>query len=174
MPRGSGAQETLLNNQAGTSFGNAQTLYGQASSGYGGVLANPGYTPGQINSQTIAATTPYAAQKTQAVNALQRRAATSGNSAGIVSGEDMVARQAASGESQAQLSVANNAANKSLSERDEALKGISGLYGPSLSSASSLYGGANQALAGKGSQTLGYISAVLGDAQKAASAFAQG
>ncbi len=146
MARGASQQQNLLNSQAGTSFGNAQSLYKDITSGYNGILANPGFSKDQINRQQEAAATPIAGQTASATAALGNRAAATRNTAGMVAGQRDIARQGAQLGSQAAWGVQNNADTVALNERDKALQGLSGLYGPSLSSAGSLYGDATRAM----------------------------
>ena len=147
MARGAAQQENLLNTQAGTQFSNAQNAYSAASSGLNQIAQNPGYTPAQINAQTVAAQTPIAQQGAAARTGIINRAAATHNDAGMIAGEDAAARTSGQNQSTAALGVQNNAGQVALQQRMQALQGLGGLYGTASSGASSLYGNATQAMA---------------------------
>jgi hypothetical protein len=163
MARGAAQQQNLLNTKAGTSFNNAQSIYGNLTKDYNGILAQPGYTKDQINTQMNAAETPIAGQIASAKQALTNRSAATGNTAGMVSGQRDLARTGAQLGSQAAWGVQSNADNVALSERDKALQGMNSLYAPSLSSAGGLYGQATTAMEARPS--------VLQDIQQGANIF---
>lgn len=146
MARGAAAQENLLNKNAGSQFSSAQNLYGSLNQDYNSILAQPGYTKDQINTQMNSAMTPIAGQIASARQSMTNRAGATRNSAGLVSGERDLARTGAQLGSQAAWGVQSNADNVALQERDRALAGKSSLYAPTLSSASNLYGEATNAM----------------------------
>lgn len=146
MARGAAQQQNLLNTQAKTSFGNAQNLYSGLTKDYQSILDQPGYTKDQINTQMNAAETPIAGQIASGQQTLKDRSASTGNTAGMVAGQRDLARTGAQLGSQAAWGVQSNADNVALSEHDKALQGMNSLYSPSLSSASSLYSQATNAM----------------------------
>jgi hypothetical protein len=146
VARGAAQQENLLNSQAGTSFGNAQNAYSSAMGGYQGILANPGYSTADKSAITSATLDPIASSFDSGTADLYNRAARTRNDAGVTAAADQMARSKAEGLSNASGSLAQTFANTAMSERDKALAGISGLYSPSLSSSSSLYGSATNAM----------------------------
>lgn len=125
VPRGAAQQENLLNSKAGTSFGNAQNAYSTAMGGYQSML----------NGTDTAALDPIASTYDSASANLYNTAARTRNNAGVTAGADQLAR-----------SKASSLSSAILGQREAALQGIAGLYGPSLSSASSLYGNATNAM----------------------------
>lgn len=160
--RGAKNEQGLLNDQAAAIGNNASSLYGSASTGYNGVLADPGFSKDQINTQTNAAVTPIAGQAASAQQALARRAAATNNSAGLVSGQDSAARTAGQQESQAAWGVQSNADQVSLNERDKALQGLSSLYGTTLNNSTSLYDIGQKAQATRTPSTYGVSLGKLG------------
>lgn len=149
MARGAAKQQGKLNALGDQSNQNAQNAYSTASGGYQGILANPGFSKDQINTQTEAATTPIAGQVATAQAALANRAAATHNTAGMVSGQRDIARTGAQQLSQAAWGVKNNADTVALSERDKALEGESNLYSTAGSQAGNLYGGATNSMLGR-------------------------
>lgn len=142
MAKGAAQQESLLNNQASTQLNNANSLYQTASK----IIQSPGYTPQQVNTQLKAAQTPIAAQTASAATRLANRSATSHNTAGLVAGEDELARTGASAAGEAGYKVQAGADQAGLQERDRLL---GSLYAPTLESSSSLYGDATKAQEGR-------------------------
>lgn len=165
MARGAEQQQNLLNTQAGTQFNNAQSAYGAASTGFNSIINNPGYTPQQIQQQTVAAQTPIAGQAATAQNQLKQRAAATGNTAGMVAGQDAAARTSGQQQSDAALGVQTNAANVALQQRMQAFQGQSGLYGTASGSAGNLYGNATQSMIARPSvlQDIGQTVGIAGN-----------
>ncbi len=147
--RGSAQQQSLLNQKAGSQLNTANQLYGDVTAADKAILANPGFSPAQINTQMSAALTPIAGQVASGNAALARRAAATGNTAGMVAGQRDNVRTGAQLGSQAAWGVQSNADQTALSERDKALANLSSLYGPTLGSADSLYGSATNAMLGR-------------------------
>lgn len=146
MAKGAKEQEDLLNTQAGAQLGNANSLYGSLINRTNAIMANPGFTPAQVNTQMNAAETPIAGQVRASQTALRNRAATSHNTAGLVSGQDQLARTGAQLGSQAAYGVQSGADKTALEDRNNALGVQSSLYAPTLGSANSLYGNATEAM----------------------------
>jgi hypothetical protein len=167
MARGAAQQENLLNKQAGTQFQNAQNTYGQAAGGYAGVLAQPGFTPSQVNTQMNAAIAPVAGKVASSEAQLGNRAAATRNTAGMVAGQRAIARGGAEDLSQAAYGVQAGADKEALQNKMQALSGLSGLYGTASGSAGNLYGEATKAMdarAGVNQTIMGYINAATGAA----------
>lgn len=129
MARGAAQQQTLLNQNAGTSFANAQNSYGTAEAGYKSLLGSNGPA-------TVAASGEAASAQAQ----LKDRAAATRNSAGLVSGQDAAVRTGAQQMSQG-----------ALADKDAGLKGLSNLYSTSSESADNLYKSATDAMMGRAS-----------------------
>jgi hypothetical protein len=117
-----------------TQFNNQQEAQNQAQrtgllTDYQQMLANPGYdaaTKSAITNDTQGAT---AASFGSAADSLERRSARTGNPAGLIEGEDQLARDKAQ---QMSTDAAKNQitfANAARGDRDTALKGLSGVYG---------------------------------------------
>lgn len=162
MARGAAQQENLLNTQAGTSFGNAQKAYGSAYGGYQDILNNPGYSAADKAAITSATLDPISSTYGSATQDLYNRAARTRNDAALTAGADQLARSKAEGLSNASGQLAQTFANTAMSERDRALAGMAGLYSPSLSSSSSLYGQGTQAMMARPS-VLQDVGQVIGD-----------
>jgi hypothetical protein len=136
MARGAAAQENTLNQAAGQQLSNANSVYGNVSNS-AAQLMNPNSPI--VNSMVKSATTPVAAQTAAASTRLQNRASTSRNTAGLVSGEDQLARTAAQQGSQAAWGAQSGAFKTGLQAEGS-------LYAPAQSSADSLYGNATKAM----------------------------
>ncbi|HEY6339347.1 MAG TPA: hypothetical protein VIW68_12710 [Candidatus Sulfotelmatobacter sp.] len=162
-----------MNTQAGTSFGNAQNAYSSAMSGFQGILNNPGYSASDKAAITSATLDPIASSFDSGTQQLYNRAARTRNDAGVTAGADQMARSKAESLSNASGGLAQTFANTAMNQRDAALAGISGLYSPSLSSASSLYGNATQSMMARPS-VLQDIEGVMGLGVAGAGAYAGG
>ncbi len=136
MARGASAQENLLNSAASQQLQSARSVYGNVSNA-ASQLMNPNSPI--VNNMVKSATTPVAAQVASAGTRLANRASTSRNTAGLVSGEDQLARTAAQEGSKAAWGAQTGAF-------DTGLKAESSLYAPTLGSSSSLYGQATDAM----------------------------
>lgn len=104
------------------------------------MLANPGYTPAQKTSITNATTGGVGAAFGSAEEGAVNRAGRTGNTAGLTSNEDALARErmVTSGNLAAQNEV--GFANASRADRNLALAGKGGLYGTNLSGANTTLG----------------------------------
>lgn len=136
-------QRNLLNQQGGQLFGDAQNIYSQIDPALQNILANPGYTPQQISDLTAGTLSPISSGYSSAAANLGRIGARTNNTAGIVSGQDKLARQAA-----ADLGTAGNRLSTQIADRPrqqtfEALSGLQNLYNPTLSGSENLYGQAS-------------------------------
>lgn len=167
MARGAAQQENLLNTQAGTQFNNAQSLYSGVNAADQGIIQNPGYTPAQQTSITNSTMQPIAQQQATAQENLNRTAARTRNDAGIVSGQDAVARSGMQALGQAGNQVGTQIANDAQSQQNQALNRQASLYGQTTNSADNLYGQANQAMMARPS-VLQSITGILGAGGKAA------
>lgn len=156
MPKGSKQQQDLLNQQAGTSFGNAQDAFKKASSGYQSLYANPGYTPSQSAALTSGTLAPIGAAGGTAIRNLYDTAARTGNSAGVTGGADAIARSRMQALGQGGNQVATQIADAARQDRNTGLAGEASLYAPSLASSSSLYGSAVDANKLRGGFKLGF------------------
>ena len=119
----------------GLGYGNANSIFQDASQGYGNLLANPGYTPQQQAQLYSASLQPISSAYGSAQNDIARTAARTRNDAGVSSNMDAAARNAAGAVGGASAKVASQIANRPDQIQLEALKGLTGLYGPSLEAA---------------------------------------
>lgn len=163
MARGTSQQQQTVNSAASTDLSNAQNLYGTVSSADNAILKNPGYSPAQINTQMNAALTPIAGQTAAAQTSLKQRAAATGNSAGLVAGQDQAARTGAQLGSQAAYGVQSNADNVALQQQNQALNNLTNLYGTTTGAATNLYG--------QGTSLAENTPSVLQDVQSGANIF---
>jgi hypothetical protein len=134
-----GAQGTAEQNAA-SGYGNAQTYNTQLENSnaalqnyllpqYQNMLANPGYTQAQKNAITTASTGAVGASFGNAQDQAARDAARTGNSAGLASQEDQLAQAKANTMAQTNAQNQEQFANVALQQQNQALSGISGLYG---------------------------------------------
>lgn len=116
------AQNNALNEQ------NQQQLQ-QLQTGYGNILANPGYTPGQQSAITNATMGGLGGTFDNLSNQIKTTAARTGNEAGVTGGLDKLAMT--HGADAATLAAKNQAgfAQDAQSQQMEALKGLSSIYG---------------------------------------------
>jgi hypothetical protein len=146
MARGAEQQQNLLNTQAGKLFGNANSAYSSAMSGYGGILQNPGYSNPDKAAITSATLDPISSTFGSASADLYNRAARTRNDAGLTAGADQLARSKAAALATASGGLTSDFAKTAMSERDRALSGIASLYSPSISGSGSLYSDATRAM----------------------------
>jgi hypothetical protein len=160
----------LLNNQAQTQFGEAGNIYSQIDPALNNILANPGYTPQQVSDLTTGALQPISSGYSSAAANLGRIGARTNNTAGIVSGQDQLARQGAAAMGTAGANLATQIADRPRQQTFQALSGLQNLYNPTLSEGGNLYGQATNVannpkapgIAADISQGLGLVGSVAG------------
>lgn len=138
---GRGEQKTVNNESKslfGTETANANAV--NPAAGYSSLLAHPGYTPAQKTSIANATTGGVGAAFGSAEEGAVNRAGRTGNTAGLTSNEDALARErmVTSGNLAAQNEV--GFANAARADRNTALAGQGALYGANLSGANTTLG----------------------------------
>lgn len=134
-----GARQTALNTaQGGINSSNALNtqLEGQnqqqnnyLQTQYKNMLANPGYDQATKNAIVGNATGSVAATYGGAADQEARSAARTGNAASLTAGQDQLAQEKANSMSQANNTAQVEIANDAQQQQQQALQGMSGLYG---------------------------------------------
>lgn len=133
-------QLNLLNQQGGTQFGEAQNIYSQLDPSLLNQLNNPGYTPAQQAAITAGTLQPISSDYSSAAQNLGRIGARTNNTAGIVSGQDQLARQGAAAMGTAGNQVQTQIANNAQQQQELARQGLQSLYNPTIGAGENLYG----------------------------------
>ncbi len=107
-------------------------------------LNNPGYTPQQQADLTAGTLQPISSNFSSAAQNLGRIGARTNNTAGIVSGQDALARQGAAAMGTAGNQVQTEIANNAQQQQQQARQGLQNLYNPTLASGENLYGQATK------------------------------
>jgi hypothetical protein len=136
---------------------NYQQSYDTASGGYGGELADPGYTDAEKQGMTQATTGSLAGAFGAARDRLQAGAARTGNTAGTNATEEQLALQQGRQNAQALGELQGQFADKRIQGQQNALAGEAGLAGQAGN-----YANENEANAGKMATTPGFWGRVLG------------
>lgn len=132
-------QLALLQGQGGAQFGNVSNLYSGISGGYNSILANPGYTPGQVSNLFSSTLQPISGAFGSAAGGLQRTAGATRNNAGLYSGAAGLAQKAAQAMGPAASKTAFDVSNYGRDQQFKALSGMQNLYNPTLTAGTSLY-----------------------------------
>jgi hypothetical protein len=161
-------QRNLLNQQGGNLFGEAGNIYNQIDPALQNILSSPGYTPQQVSDLTAGTLSPISSGYSSAAANLGRIGARTNNTAGIVSGQDELARQGAAAMGTAGANLSTQIADRPRDQTFKALSGLQNLYNPTLSEGGNLYGQAtniaNNPKAPSIAQNIGTTLGLIGSA----------
>jgi hypothetical protein len=138
MARGAGQQMAQsgynTQQQYNTNLENQQSQQGNfLQSQYQQMLANPGYTPAQQAAITTNSTGAAGAAFSGAADSAARTAARTGNSASLAPQQDALAQQKAQTMSQVNAANQTSFANDAQKQQEQALQGLSGVFGQDTS-----------------------------------------